>query len=70
MRIKIKKFFMCSSLVVVMGLMCGCGNDSGERVKTMEERALEQKGKAEDVVDEVNEQTNQLQQNAESVDGE
>ncbi|MCM1499128.1 MAG: hypothetical protein NC124_11750 [Clostridium sp.] len=65
MKTDIKKFLMCFSLVMMMGLMCGCGN--GERVKTMEEQALGQKEKAEDVVDEINTQTNQLQQDADSI---
>lgn len=63
-----KKLGLCIMLSVVMCMAVGCGNKQEERIKTAEEIAIEQKDKAEDAVDAVNEQTKQLEESASQIE--
>lgn len=60
--------FLCS-IFTVMGIMAGCGNSgTEERIQTGEEMAIKLKGEAEDAVEQVNENTNNLMQDAEKIE--
>ena len=66
----IKKSIVLFSVLLTIGLMAGCGEGTKEHVKTGEERAMEYKDKAQDAVDEMNEDTKNLIQNQEEADQE
>lgn len=63
-----KKLGLCVILSVMMCLAVGCGNKQEERIKSAEEIAIEQKHKAEDAVDDLNEQTKQLEESANQIE--
>lgn len=66
-----KKVCMLSCLVFAVCFMAGCGNNgTKERLKTGEERALELKKDAQEVVDQMNEDTMNIQQNENSIEEE
>ncbi|MBR1866035.1 MAG: hypothetical protein IJ801_05975 [Lachnospiraceae bacterium] len=60
--------FVCSAFLI-LGILSGCG-DSGteERIKTGEERALELKKEAQEVVDQINDNTDNLTQDADQIE--
>lgn len=62
-----KKLGLCIMISLIMCTVVGCGNGE-ERIKTAEEIAIEQKEKAEDAVDAVNEQTKQLEESASQIE--
>lgn len=63
-----KKLGLCVMLALVMCMAAGCGNNQEERIKSAEEIAIEQKQKAEDVVDDLNEQTKQFEQSVQQLE--
>ncbi len=67
----IKKFGLGLLLLLVMGMSAGCGSNADkERIRSADEIAIEQKEKAEDAVEDVNEQTKQFEQNANQIEEE
>ncbi len=66
----IKKTIAFFSVLLTIGLMTGCGEGTKEHVKTGEEMALEYKDKAQDAVDEMNEDTKNLIEHQEEADQE
>ncbi len=65
----IKRTGILFSMLLLMGILSGCGNNATEeRIKTGEERAIELKGEAEEVVDQMNDKTNNLMQDADTID--
>ena len=51
--------------------MTGCGSDGKKQeLESIEHRALEEKMKADDTIDKVNEDTKKLNENAENIDKE
>ena len=66
-----KKIGIISCLVFAVCFMTGCGNDgTEERLKTGEERALELSKDAQNAVDQVDEDTMNLQENEKSIEEE
>lgn len=71
MKKSFKKFWLAGSFIFIMCFVAGCGNDEKEQeLQSIERRALEERMKAEDAVDKVNEDTKKLNENAESLDNE
>lgn len=62
---------MLGCLALVVCFAAGCGNNgTKERIKTGEERALELKEDAQDAVDQMNEDTMNIQRNENSIEEE
>lgn len=65
----VKRIGLMCGAFLILGILSGCGNDgTEERIKTGEERAIELKGEAQEVVDQVNENTDNLTQDAEEAE--
>lgn len=66
-----KKACMLGCLIFAACFMAGCGNSgTKERLKTGEERALELKEDAQEVVDQMNEDTMNIHRNDSSIEEE
>ncbi|MDE6759895.1 MAG: hypothetical protein K2J90_04340 [Lachnospiraceae bacterium] len=67
----LKKICLIGSFVFIMCFMAGCGSDGEKQeLESIEQRALEEKIKAEETIDKVNEDTKKLNENAENLDKE
>lgn len=68
---KLKKICLFGSFVLTMCFMAGCGSDGKKQeLESIEHRALEEKMKADETIDKVNEDTKKLNENAENFDKE
>lgn len=63
-----KKLGLCIMFSLIMCMAVGCGSKQEERIKSAEEIAIEQKHKAEDAVDDFNEQTKQFEESAAQIE--
>lgn len=63
-----KKLGLCIMFSLVLCMAVGCGNKQEERIKSAEEIAIEQKAKAEDAVEDFNEQTKQFEESASQIE--
>lgn len=71
MRKKLIKICLLGSFAFIICFMGGCGSDEKEQeLESIEHRALEEKMKAEETIDKVNEDTKKLNENAENLDKE
>ncbi|MCM1157523.1 MAG: hypothetical protein NC300_08320 [Bacteroidales bacterium] len=68
---RMKKAGLCAMLALVFCMAAGCGNSGTKnRLKTGEERAVELKEDAREVVGEVNEETDNINQTVDSLEEE
>lgn len=66
-----KKLWIWIGFCIMACTLAGCGNNgTKEHIKTGEERAIEAKKDASEVVDQVNENAKQLEQEAGSIEDE
>lgn len=71
MRKKLIKICLLGSFAFIICFMAGCGSAEKEQeLESIEHRALEEKMKAEETIDKVNEDTKKLNENAENLDKE
>ncbi len=68
---RLKKVCLIASFIFIMCFMAGCGSDEKKQeLESIEHRALEEKMKADETIDKVNEDTKKLNENVENLDKE